>query len=616
MNIILTTPLALLSLLSLPVIAALHMLRARSQAYPVSSLQLWKFLNPQLSGTAARRLPITWLLLIDLLIAALLCFALAGPQLDLTRTVREGRHLVLLLDTSISMAAGDETPDRIHAAANDLIPFALGPEQDAVTIITFSRGASTFADSRSPDFQSRLEELHSLRPDGPGNGLDEALALARASLDPELPAEIHIFTDAAYPSPDLSGSELPITWHVYGRSGNNQAVLSVRAESLSELKHQVFVRAANFSEESVTRSLVVSADGLALPPYEITFSPDSSTALTFEIIGRAQRITARLEGTDDLDIDDAGFTVLNPYTTADVEIALVTSRPGPLQRALEAVPHTAIQVIAPEDYLPGSPFDLVVFQGSLPDRWPGSVVLVVEPPAVSGLLGEASLVRISEMPVPQPDEILADIDFTGVRWSSAWQIGKIPTGVAGILQSGKTPILLRGQQGLSELVLLLAETSDAEGTPTAFARHPAFPTLIANIVQLAADEPFPSDSTLGSPIALPKPDRYPSLSIVLPDERIIRWDGDRPAYWHDATQAGFYTFSLTDLEGLETSVSMGVSAGDLRESRIAPGNWPSEIETPPPPSASSDQPVSLVPWLLAAAAVLFFPEAWLAWRTS
>ncbi len=114
------TPLALLGLLSLPVIFVLHMMRSRSRSYTVSSLSLWSFLDPQVRGARARRIPLTWLLLLDLLIAALLAVALANPQIEVTRRGEEARHTIVLLDVSTSMAAGDEPGSRLQAAAAEI----------------------------------------------------------------------------------------------------------------------------------------------------------------------------------------------------------------------------------------------------------------------------------------------------------------------------------------------------------------------------------------------------------------------------------------------------------------------------------------------------------------
>ncbi|GAB4581303.1 MAG: hypothetical protein Fur0022_40500 [Anaerolineales bacterium] len=211
-----TSPLALLGLLTLPIIVALHALRARSQRQVVSSLSLWNFLDAQISGARARRIPFTWLLLVDLLIAALLTLALAQPELALTRTIPNARHLIVILDISTSMTATDEAPTRFaraQADAADLLN-TLTP-LDTVTLLTFAASAQTIADTRTSNLQpmesgTLISNLQSLTPGQTGSNLPAALALANAAKDPNLPLEIHLFTDAAYKSP-ITNHQSPIT---------------------------------------------------------------------------------------------------------------------------------------------------------------------------------------------------------------------------------------------------------------------------------------------------------------------------------------------------------------------------------------------------------------------
>ena len=72
-------PLGLLGLVSIPVILALHMFRERQNRYVVSSLKLWDFLEPEVHGNKARRIPFSWLLVLDLLAAIFLSLAWSQP---------------------------------------------------------------------------------------------------------------------------------------------------------------------------------------------------------------------------------------------------------------------------------------------------------------------------------------------------------------------------------------------------------------------------------------------------------------------------------------------------------------------------------------------------------
>ena len=110
------TPLALIGLLSLPVIVAFYMLRLRRRDVPVGSTFLWQQLVRDVEANAPwQRLRFSWLLLVQLLIAALVVAAAVRPftasESDLAANV------VLIMDTSTSMAARDGDDDRISEAA-------------------------------------------------------------------------------------------------------------------------------------------------------------------------------------------------------------------------------------------------------------------------------------------------------------------------------------------------------------------------------------------------------------------------------------------------------------------------------------------------------------------
>ncbi len=110
-----TLPLGFLSLLAIPGLVAIYLLRTRSRRYPVSSLMLW--VNQQQAregGLRVERLQTPLLFFLELLAIILLALAIAAP---IIRTTQGAMPLMVVLDDSFSMLAGvDETP-RIRAIA-------------------------------------------------------------------------------------------------------------------------------------------------------------------------------------------------------------------------------------------------------------------------------------------------------------------------------------------------------------------------------------------------------------------------------------------------------------------------------------------------------------------
>ncbi|HEX6140441.1 MAG TPA: BatA and WFA domain-containing protein, partial [Candidatus Limnocylindria bacterium] len=108
-------PLALIGLVSLPVIVAFYMLRLRRRDVPVGSTFLWQQLVRDVEANAPwQRLRFSWLLLVQLLIAALVVFAATRPFVTVTSELEA--NVVLIVDTSASMGATDPEGSRMAAA--------------------------------------------------------------------------------------------------------------------------------------------------------------------------------------------------------------------------------------------------------------------------------------------------------------------------------------------------------------------------------------------------------------------------------------------------------------------------------------------------------------------
>ena len=192
-------PIGFIGFLSLPVILVLHLMRERNKLYIVSSLKLWSFLEREVRGSRVQRIPITLLLLLDLLIAALFSLAWAQPQISIATNVKGMQQYLILLDVSSSMRASDVAPSRFSQAQIQIVSLLgkLGP-RDVATVVAFGSTAHWVGDTRQVGLPELLNEVTAQKPGETGNALPEALALALATTDQNIPVEIHIFTDLAF----------------------------------------------------------------------------------------------------------------------------------------------------------------------------------------------------------------------------------------------------------------------------------------------------------------------------------------------------------------------------------------------------------------------------------
>jgi hypothetical protein len=199
--------LGLLRLLSLPLIVALHLLRERRNQRVVSHLGLWDFLEQEVRGAKPQRIPLTWLLVLDLGAALLLSLAFARPQIEWQTPARNARHVVILIDVSSSMLAQDVLPDRFGRARLEASALLnrLGP-RDVATILTFGERSHWIADTRQEGLQEMLAKVTALQAGETGHALALALAQGRSAVQEGLQAEFYIFTDGAFASRALPAS--------------------------------------------------------------------------------------------------------------------------------------------------------------------------------------------------------------------------------------------------------------------------------------------------------------------------------------------------------------------------------------------------------------------------
>ena len=155
------TPLALLGLLFVPAVIAMYLLKLRRDEAVVPSTLLWTRLVADVEANAPwQRLRRSLLLLLQLLLVIALALLAARPFLE--RPAGLARDIVLVMDTSASMAATDVVPDRLTAAKQVAI--------DALKDLPTGGKVSLIAADRTrPDRGQRVERPRA-RP--PGHRVD------------------------------------------------------------------------------------------------------------------------------------------------------------------------------------------------------------------------------------------------------------------------------------------------------------------------------------------------------------------------------------------------------------------------------------------------------------
>jgi hypothetical protein len=527
----LLAPLALLGLVTLPVIVAFYMLRLRREERTVSSTFLWQHLVRDVEANAPwQRLRRSLLLLVQLLLAALLVAMLARPAWE--RPAGLARDLVVVIDASASMGARDVSPDRLTVAKRMAIDALRElPAGGRVSVIAAAESARVVV-NEAIDAERAARAIESIPLSTAASDLTDALRLADALAARARGAEVLIVTDdAGHPAPDVR-IDGPVRVETVGRGHDNQAIvaLAVRADA-SGLQRRLFVSVANHSDAIVTRRLRILADGTPVTARDLALDSVSKTDVVIdELPAGAAIIEARLtppdggDGAagsepgpaDQLAIDDVAWAVLPDARPRRVLLV------GPgnvfLQNALALLPQVELYGATPEEWpaVTGKDrFDLFVLDGTLPRDLPDGPILAIAPPRTSELGAVTGTIEGPVIGEPAADEpLLRDVDLSRLHVARAQRMETPGWARTVLATGGGSPLLYSGvRDGLPTAVIAFdLRQSDLP-------LQVAWPILLANLSgELLGTDPAGLDPVApASPVELPLRPGVTALRVTLPD---------------------------------------------------------------------------------------------------
>lgn len=463
-------PGALWLLLSLPIIALLHFVRQRKRQQVVSALFLWG--EAKVLARRQRRISPTLLLLLQLLFAALVAFALAQPRL----VTRGAPPQVLVFDASASMAAQEAAGTRLEqavAAAQVLLADA-----GEVAVVRAGLGARV-VQPLTGDHAAVREALQSLVATDAAAAIDDALALGR-SLAPT--AQLHLFSDARLPA----GVD-DVVVHPVGGAAPNVGI------SAFELSYgQLFVSLVSNRDAPQEVMLVVEQvpEQAGATPREVLRStlrvPAQGQAnASLPVASDAGLYRARLEGLEDdtLTLDNEAFA-----GSRALNVDLQGDEPA-LERVLGALPGITLSA--------ASPASVTVAVGPTAQVPEGDAILFAPESTAPEYQEIADWVR--------SDPLLRFVDLTGVVVAPSAAPLPLPLARADVLAktSDLTPVLLRWQEAGRELVLFRFHPAQSD-----LSRRPAFPIVLANALEAFRSETtVPLGTALGADLWLGQPGR-------------------------------------------------------------------------------------------------------------
>ncbi|MCX7681344.1 MAG: BatA and WFA domain-containing protein, partial [Anaerolineae bacterium] len=536
------TPLAFTLAVLLPVIVAFYFLKLRRQEQVISSVYLWQELVRDVAANAPwQRLRFNWLLLLQLLFLSALIVALARPFS--WTTAAAGGHLILVLDTSASMAATDVTPDRLVAATVQARRLAAAlPPDTPVTLIAAGMQAQVLL-SGSTDRLRLAQVLDGLRAGPGGSDMATALELAAAVAAGEPDAEIVVLSDGGVELPAHLSAAGRIRYLPIGRSGENQAISALSLDhDVSGRGFSAFVRVTNYGQQGVTRRLTLYAfsspaqrEGSVLTARDLFLPAGESVGFTVpDLPPETIAIEARLGGEDVLSLDDRAWAVAPLVYGAQVQIV------GPGNRFLETafslLPGVEVTTISLEDYeatwsdepvsLPSEHLNwLTVFDTVLPQEghYPPGALFFVGPLRSTEFFSVTGVLDLpAARPVSAGDPLLRYVDLSGLVIQRAariplpdWARPVVVASSAADQDEGDMPLLAVGQRDGRRLAVLAFDLRQSD-----LPLRVAFPVLLAHLVDYLAPGirgAFPETVVPGAVVEIPLPPQASAALVTYPD---------------------------------------------------------------------------------------------------
>jgi hypothetical protein len=596
-------PAAFWLLALIPVVFALHLLRASAHRRLIPSTFLWRDLGRDPEVARRIRPPrITVLMLLQLLAIAAAALALASPRI----TAPTGRHLVLVLDASGSMLANDEAPSRFDEAmrrARGLVA-KLGPT-DVVSIVRAGPHPQVVATTLEPlTAQAKLAAIKA----GAGQAaMREALFVASdlARRSTERATEMVVLTDGAFVDPgDLSGLGVATRFEMVGKESANRAVtgLSVARQPDGTGNQRALVKMANYGDRPVRVTLSLFVDDVAYDKRDIDINGKAGAVATFDVPAGARRVAAKLQGGDVLPSDD--FAEVSVDTGFVRRVLLVTAKPEAMLRALRAIPDLNVDTVTPDKY-DGSGAEIVVLDGVLPQPLPSGQLIIVNPPANQKFVPigpSTQSIQFSDFDPRHP--LLQAIDLSAVRLATATPF-QTPPWARVVAEAPAGPLILEGKENGREVVAL-----GFEPTASGIDRMIAFPLLVANAISFLGGGDLTPSLAPGRVATLPEPPGVSLVTLETPSGEQRRLPIEQGSVrLDDAELPGRYIVRETGPAAGEPRI-FAVNIADEVESAIAPKQRPA---IPAPPTTSGDAsvtPLQIWPYLVLGALVLLILEWW------
>jgi Ca-activated chloride channel family protein len=603
----LVAPVAAVLAVTLPAIIALYFLRIRRPTRIVPALHLWPSqIRDRQANVPWQRLRSSWLLLLQLLVAALLVAAAVQPALS--ATVSFAPHSIVLLDASASMQARDVQPSRFDEAKRQIATLVdqLGPD-DRLTLIAVESTPRIVA-SATGDHDALHRGLSGITvTNGPAD-LSGALTLAAGLVRPGEPARAYLYGDGIV-EPLLAsfadGVPFPIEYHRIGVSGENIGLTSLVVRTTAQSR-AAYLHIQNFGQQSRSTSLEWRSDSGLIDVRPVRLAGGQAQDLVLPVPSAATTVTARIASGDIFSLDDTVTAIAREPRV--FHVLLVTPGNVFLEQAIRLRADFQVDVIAPASYRGSSAYALTVFDRFSPTALPDAPFVMVDPPVGSPLAGRPAVGIGRVRATDAGDPLLANVSLQDVHVARSQDLSASTFGRP-LITSIQTPLVLVRDEPYRQ-VLIGFDIHESD-----FPLRIGFPILVQNLSEWMLPSSVPSNSFHpGEQVTIVPEPGATAIAVVRPDGSRRALAPGSIATFGDTDPIGVYTVEQTVAGKVDRSW-FAVNLFSDATSQVKPVD---RLTLPPTRSVASvpfAHPGQIViwPWIALAALAVMVAE-WLAFH--
>jgi hypothetical protein len=554
-------------------VVAFYILKLRRRAVPVPFSRIWdSVLRDKQATELFSKLRRMLSLLLQLALLALMVLALGDPRPK--EDLREGRHLVLLVDASASMKAVDVKPTRLAAAKAEAEKIVRGLGAGDRAIVVQLGSAPMPRSSMSGDQTELLQAINAISASDTRADLEAGLAFGRDSLRGLGHPELVVIGDGAYGDTSALGERVSLEGAVprfvpIGKSGKNLSIseFSVRRYPLDKSRYEVMLEVSNTNDTPADVELELAGDGVVVDVTRLKLGPNERLPRYYQdLAGASRSLTARLKaapGLDELPADDVAYALLPERRRA--RILLVTAGNTYLEAALLLDEYLDVTQVAPGAAVPDGRFDVAIFDGVAPtlDARIGSA-LYLDPP-VNGPVPHAGTIEDFGFDTwERKSAVLRFMSMGDIQVAKGHTFKPLP-GDKVLGASDHGPILVSGARDGHRFVALSFDPRNSD-----LVLRIAWPLFVLNSINAFVEEDtgYVSSFRTGEVWRVAVPGSLGSVSLLEPGgaKHVVPVSDGRAVFRGEL--AGFYKLSGGPDDALLSEFAANLS--DYAESRIEP----------------------------------------------